>query len=262
MKRNCILINTVFAILFTFLLSNSIYGYDLNKNNISFTNQKNSNAKTPKKVFLTFDDGPSPNNTRKILKILKDNNVKATFFVVGIKAEENPDILKELSNNGMSIGIHCYSHNYKNLYRNLSSYENDYKKCETSIKKITGKNPIPYVRLPGGSTNSFLDKSVLISIKNSLNKNKIDYVDWNVCSGDADSHVVPVEKIKNNIKLQCQDKDIAVILMHDTYYKYFTVDSLPDVIKYLKNQGFVFRSFDNLTEYEKNEMINNKIMNN
>lgn len=253
MRRNCVFINFIIVILVTFFLGNSVHGYDLNKSRYNNLN---------KEVFLTFDDGPSPNNTRKILKILKDNNIKATFFVVGIKAEENPAALKELSDNGMSIGIHCYSHNYKTIYRNLLSYEEDYEKCKNSIKNITGKEPIPYVRLPGGSTNDFLSKSVLTAIKGKLCKDKINYVDWNVCSGDADSHVVPVEKIKNNIRTQCKDKKFAVVLMHDTYYKYFTVDSLPDIIKYLKSQGFVFRTFDDLTEGEKKELINLKIVNN
>ncbi|AYD41097.1 polysaccharide deacetylase [Clostridium fermenticellae] len=214
-----------------------------------------------KKVYLTFDDGPSVNNTRKILKILNDNNVKATFFVVGIKSEENPDILKDISNSGMSIGIHTYSHDYKKIYKQVDSYLKDYENCKISINKITGKDPIDCVRLPGGSTNTIVSKDNLRYITRSLNKLGIDYIDWNVCSGDADSHVVAVEKIKKNIITQCRDKNLAVILMHDTYYKYFTVEALPDVIKYLKNQGFEFRTLGDLTKEEKDEMIKEGIMN-
>lgn len=85
---------------------NNVKAYDYNLGNTC------SNMQNPKEVFLTFDDGPCINNTRRILKILKDNNVKATFFVVGMKGEENPQILKEISDSGMSIGVHTYSHEY------------------------------------------------------------------------------------------------------------------------------------------------------
>lgn len=225
------------------------------------TPQNNTVPIYPKEVYLTFDDGPSVNNTRKILKILNDNNVKATFFVVGIKSEENPEILKDISNNGMSIGIHTYSHDYKKVYKNLNSYLKDYENCKISINKITGKNPINCVRLPGGSTNRATSKDNLKHITSALNKLGVNYIDWNVCSGDADSHVVAIEKIKKNVMTQCKDKKFAVILMHDTYYKYFTVEALPDVIKYLKSEGFVFRTLEDLTEEEKNEMIKEGIMN-
>jgi peptidoglycan/xylan/chitin deacetylase (PgdA/CDA1 family) len=214
-----------------------------------------------KEVFLTFDDGPSVNNTKKILKVLKDNDVKATFFVVGIKSEENPQALKEISDSGMSIGIHTYSHDYKNVYENVDSYLKDYENCKISINKITGKNPINYVRLPGGSTNQTTSKDNIRCITSALNKVGINYIDWNVCSGDAESHVVAVDKIKNNVMTQCKNKKVAVILMHDTYYKYFTVEALPDIIKYLKSEGFVFRTFDDLTKEEENKMMKEGIIN-
>ena len=98
-------------------------------------------------------------------------------------------------------------------------------------------------------------------IKEALNNRDIKCVDWNVCSGDADSHEVPTEKIKRNVKNQCKNKRFAVILMHDTYYKHFTVESLPEIITYLKKQGFIFRTFENLTETEEKEMINLGIIN-
>ena len=256
------LINITFIVLLFLCITDktNIYGYELNSFNDNSL-KSNNNPQYTKEVFLTFDDGPSPNNTRKILKILNDNNVKATFFVIGIKVEENPSILKELNNNDMSIGIHTYSHDYKNMYKYLSSYTNDYKKCENSIKKLIDKDPISYVRLPGGSDNLIADKSVLNSIKTTLKNEGINYVDWNVSSGDADSKEVPAMKIKNNIKTQCKNKRIAVVLMHDTYYKHFTVESLSETISYLKNQGFVFRTFDNLTKDEKQHMIDAGIMN-
>ncbi|APM40692.1 polysaccharide deacetylase family protein [Clostridium kluyveri] len=260
MKKFCGLRCGILIITILFICSNcSSVGYT---DNLALSNNKSKNIQEcPKEVFLTFDDGPSVNNTGKILKILNDNNIKATFFVVGIKAEENPEALKELSNSGMCIGVHTYSHNYKKIYKSLDAYINDYEICKSTIKKITNKEPINYTRLPGGSTNLIISKTNLNLIKKTLNDKGIKYVDWNVCSGDADSHEVSVEKIKRNVKNQCQNKKIAVILMHDTYYKHFTVESLPEIIAYLKNQGFVFRTFGDLTEVEQKEMIDLEIIN-
>ena len=104
-------------------------------------------------------------------------------------------------------------------------------------------------------------KTNLNLIKKALNDKGIKYVDWNVCSGDADSHEVPVEKIKRNVKNQSQNKKFAVILMHDAYYKHFTVESLPEIITYLKDQGFVFRTFEDLTKAEEKEMIDLEVIN-
>lgn len=248
----------IFIIIYA-CLSTTSYG---KTNALTYTLlNKNNEVSYPKEVFLTFDDGPCINNTRKILKILKDNNVKASFFVVGIKSEENPEILKEISDSGMCIGVHTYSHNYKKVYGSLDSYLSDYNSCLNTITKITGKSPVPYTRLPGGSTNLVTSKSNLQSIKRILSEKNIRYVDWNVCAGDAESHVVPVEKIKNNVVTQCKDKNIAVILMHDTYYKYFTVNSLPYIINYLKSQGYVFRTFNDITPEEESEMIKLKVIN-
>lgn len=241
------------------------YSYDSNKTNeesyVHDSSKVIDNPPASKEVFLTFDDGPCINNTGKILKILKDNNVKATFFIVGIKGEENPKILKDLSDNGMSIGVHTYSHEYTKIYKNPDSYLKDFYACQNVIRKITGREPVPYVRMPGGSDNLVASKGSLNSIKSILNERGLKYVDWNVSSGDAESHKVSVEKVKRNVITQCNDKKLAIVLMHDTYYKHFTVEALPDIIQYLKTEGFVFRTFDDLTPNEESQMVKMRVVN-
>lgn len=234
---------------------NNVKAYDYN------LDAAYSNVQNPKEVFLTFDDGPCINNTRRILKILKDNNVKATFFVVGMKGEENPQILKELSNSGMSIGVHTYSHEYRQMYKSTDAYFKDYDACQSVIKKITGRNPIVYVRMPGGSDNLVASRSNLENIKKSLNEKGLKYVDWNVSAGDAEIGKASADKIKQNIMSQSKGQRIVVILMHDTYYNSSTVEALPDVIKYLKGEGFIFRTFDDLTPGEENKMVDLRVMN-
>ncbi|AZV55625.1 polysaccharide deacetylase family protein [Clostridium sp. AWRP] len=214
-----------------------------------------------KEVFLTFDDGPSVNNTTKILNILQQNGVKATFFIVGEKAKENPSILKQISDSGMSIGVHTYSHNYKEMYSSLDAYLEDFQVCKNIIKNITGKDSIIFVRLPGGSDNLAASVSNLNIIKKTLKGNGMKYVDWNVVSGDADKRFVPKDIIKQNVIDGCKDKKIAVVLMHDSYYKTSTVEALPDIISYLKKEGFAFRTFDGITLEEEFRMRDKGIIN-
>lgn len=147
------------------------------------------------------------------------------------------------------------------MYKNIDSYLKDYDACQNVIKKITGRNPISYIRMPGGSDNLVTSRSNLENIKKVLNEKGLKYVDWNVSVGDAESGEISADKIKQNIITQCREKRMAVILMHDTYYNHFTVEALPDVIKYLKEEGFVFRTFDDLTVNEENRMVNLRVIN-
>jgi peptidoglycan/xylan/chitin deacetylase (PgdA/CDA1 family) len=234
-----------------------------NQNVDKYANElkKVNEIKNSKIAYLTFDDGPSRNNTLKILKILNDEKVKATFFVVGNKVNLYPDIVKKLDESGMSIAAHSYSHNYSEIYKSVESFMNDINRCRGSIAKVTKKKNCQFIRFPGGSDNKVSRKSEMQKIRNEILKNNIYYVDWNVCCGDAEGLNVPAYKIKERVINQCKNKDIAVILMHDSYYKDTTVEALPDIIKYLKSEGYIFRTFDHITQYEKVEMIVKEILN-
>lgn len=221
---------------------------------------QNDCSKGKQKIaFLTFDDGPCINNTEKIVNILKENNIKASFFIVGQKAEENPKAMKILVDNNMCLMPHTYSHDYK-IYKSSNDYFDDLNKCMETIKKLTGKKKFDYVRIPGGSDNLVSSKKVLSSIRKRLIEHNIHYIDWNVCSGDAEAHYVPKTKIVSNVKKQCANKNMIVILMHDTYYKKTTVESLPEVIKYIKDQGYIFKTFDDINADEKNELIRIRVI--
>jgi len=228
-------------------------------------NADNSNVENTKfvqkKVFLTFDDGPSITNTSKIIEILKKNNIKATFFVVGTKIERYPDIVKEMSDNKMSICVHTYSHDYDKIYKSVDSFLEDIDQCNLAIKKITGKKVTPYIRLPGGSDNLVSGAGKMKKIRAALKVKNIRYVDWNVSSGDALSHLVPTYKLEKNVISQCKNKTTAVVLMHDAYYKTTTVEALPAIISSLKQQGFVFETFDNITSKEEASLIKIRVIN-
>lgn len=211
-----------------------------------------------KEVFLTFDDGPSV-NTLKILKILDDNNVKATFFVIGDNVDKYPELIKAEYNDGMTIINHSYTHQYS-MYKSVQSAMADFNKCNVSIKNAIGLTPLPYLRFPGGSDNTVSYSKIMKDIRDEVAAKGIEYIDWNVDSGDADSFRVAAGTIDNNLLKQLSNKNFAVTLMHDAPAKTTTVEALPVIIDYLKKQGFVFRTFADLTQTEEKEMIREKII--
>ena len=97
---------------------------------VPFCNYKVDAVEGEKLVYLTFDDGPSPNNTNRILNVLKKNDVKASFFVVGKNVEMFPEIVKKMDKNNMDIYPHCNNHIYKELYSSQDFYFNDLSKCQ------------------------------------------------------------------------------------------------------------------------------------
>lgn len=224
------------------------------KNNI-FINRPILN----REAFLTFDDGPSRNNTIKILSILKNNSIKATFFIVGKQALENPDIIKQLDKEGMCIAAHSQCHEYS-IYKSEDSFMKDLNECFSVLKNIMDKEPIKIIRFPGGSHNKLSRTNEMIKIKKLVLDNGINYVDWNVSSADAAAAKVPSEKIKENVIKQCKKINLAIILMHDAGCKTTTAEALPEVIDSLKKSGFEFRTFNDLSVEEKNEMIKKGIL--
>lgn len=211
-----------------------------------------------KEVFLTFDDGPSSVNTYKILNILKENNVKATFFIIGKMAEQYPDRLRAVKTAGMSIQNHSYSHDYK-MYKSIENCESDFIKANEVFKKLIDKDSTEFIRFPGGSDNTVSGSITMANIRRDILSKGIHYVDWNVSSTDASPTLVPTDRIVQIVTESCRYRSFAVVLMHDEDSKTTTVQALPQVIKYLKDRGFVFRTFDDVTPTELKEMIKERV---
>ena len=199
-----------------------------------------------KVVYLTFDDGPSETVTPKILDILKTENVKATFFVLGNSidsSEESKNILKREVSEGHSIGNHTYSHNYDYLYPNSSvnvyNFISDIEKTNSILKGVLGdKFSTRVIRCPGGHM-SWKNMKCLDKV---LKSNQYYQVDWNSLSKDAEGKKKNADELLDNVIKTLGDKEKAIILMHDTYSKEETVKALPMVIKYLKDNGYEFRT--------------------
>lgn len=199
-----------------------------------------------KEVFLTFDDGPSLTNTPNVLKILKDNNVKATFFVIGksLRIDGAGEILKQTYNDGMAIANHTYSHDYSYLYPNrtlnLNNFVSDLKKNEDLIRASLGMKNFSTraVRCPGGQ----ISWKETTPLSDYLVKNNMSSIDWNSLNGDAEGKKKNAEELYNFAVKSSEGKNLVVLLMHDTYGKEETVKSLDRIIKYYKSKGYEFKT--------------------
>ncbi len=193
---------------------------------------------TQKTCYLTFDDGPS-NNTLKILDILKQYNVKATFFVVG---DANLDYLPRIHNEGHAVALHAYNHTYSKIYQSTEAYFADLKKISDAVKAKIGVES-KVIRFPGGSSNT-VSKSYCSGIMTELSQETLKrgyvYFDWNVDSTDASGNNVPVEQLIENIQRYGGHSSQDVVLMHDTGAKGTTVEALPQIIEYYQSQGYTF----------------------
>ena len=203
-------------------------------------------TKDTKIAYLTFDDGPSELVTNLILDVLKEQNIKATFFVLGSNVNKYPEIVKRAYIEGHYIANHGYSHNYEKIYKNANNVLEEYKKTEKEIQKAieVEKYTSHLFRFPGGyAGNSY--KTVKKQAGKLLNKNNISYIDWNVLTGDAQGANTK-EKILKNVKKYSKDKNNIVLLMHDTSSKILTYETLTEVINYLRSEGYTFDNFYNI----------------
>lgn len=206
-------------------------------------NGKNANM-WPKKVYLTFDDGPSV-NTEKILNILDSYGVKGNFFVVGTNSENLKKMYKRIVDEGHVLGMHSYSHKYSEVYRSKDAFVEDLDKISELIYEETGMRPTIY-RFPGGSSNnvSRVPMSELIEI---LNERGITYYDWNVLSGDATNPILPTQDIIDNSLKNIGYYEEAMILFHDLSNKTTTVEALPQIIEALLERGITIAPINDTT---------------
>lgn len=195
-----------------------------------------------KRVFLTFDDGPSTSVTPYILDLLKEENIKATFFVLGTKAETNPNLVKREFEEGHFIGNHGFSHRYDDIYSSTQSVLDEYNKTNEVIKKAIGNNNYNSLvfRFPGGSSGGKYH-NLKQQAKELLKQNGVASLDWNALTNDS-AGANTKEKIMENFYNTIQNKTSIVILMHDASDKILTYECLPEIIAYLRNNGYEFKS--------------------
>ncbi len=185
----------------------------------------------PKTMYLTFDDGPSEEYTDMVLDVLKEKNIKATFFVIGEYVRKYPETAKRIAEEGHTIGIHCDVHDYQKLYESVDSYIEDFEKAYDTVYEITGVQAQLF-RFPGGSVNAY-NKAVYQDIIKEMEERGFVYYDWNASLGDAAKHTVTSEELIGNAVSTARGRREVVMLAHDrvdntAYALGELIDALPE----------------------------------
>lgn len=199
--------------------------------------------KKEKFAYLTFDDGPTLKATSKILDILKEEDIKSTFFVIGKHVKEHPELVKRAYDEGHYIANHGYHHNNKKLYSSNENFINEIKNTDIEIGKAIGiKNYCSHVfRFPNGYMSSQY-KAKKKEATQLLSDMNYTYIDWNCLNNDSVKKYSSAQLLKN-LKKSAKNKGTLVILMHDTSDVNDTPSILKESILYLKEQGYEFRNF-------------------
>lgn len=194
-----------------------------------------------KVAYLTFDDGPSK-YTPQILDILRENDIKATFFITGWCIDGKEHILKQVADEGHTVALHSYSHDYDKIYSSRRAWLDDFAKVYGKVYAVTGQEPWAF-RFPGGSYNSY-NRDTADGIIAEMQKRGFAYYDWNAATADASSSATYdscMDYLHNSI-----DSDHEVVLMHDSLE--LTPRYLQDVIDYIKGEGYSFETIDTADE--------------
>ena len=220
------------------------------KNKLENTKNNLSNIyhSDTKRAFLTFDDGPSQ-NTETILQILEQYQVKASFFVLGTQVEKKPELVKKIYEQGNFIGNHGYSHNYSAIYSSPQAVLDEYNHTNSLIQQALGDSNFNshLFRFPGGlAGGKYAD--IKNQAKDLLEQNEIFQVNWNALTGDSEKAKPTPEELMTNLQKTTEGKNSVVILMHDSAAKKVTADILPQVIEYLKSQGYEMKTFYDIME--------------
>lgn len=193
-------------------------------------------------IYLTFDDGPSI-NTDIILDVLKEKGVKATFFVTGQNpSDTNMNRMKRIVEEGHTIGIHTYTHDFHQVYASVEAYLDDFNKMYQKVYEVTGVKPTIF-RFPGGS-NATYNKAIRDDLVKEMTRRGFTFYDWNIDSSDASGNNIPASTLISHTLGTSEGFKHGIVLMHDLGTKKTTAAALPQIIDGLKAQGY---SFDKLT---------------
>ena len=213
------------------------------------------NSKTQPTVYLTFDDGPS-SNTERILDILKEYDVRATFFVQGTNIETLIPLYKRIIDEGHSLGMHSFTHEYSQIYSSADAFAEDVDRISDFIFEHTGVRPTIY-RFPGGSGNT-VSHTDIKDLEKVLDDRGISYYDWNVYAQDAVNPALDSETIVSNVVDNMMNDCDSFVLMHDMGNKNSTVEALHSIIEILKDRDYEFKTIDESTEVIHNYANTNK----
>lgn len=201
-------------------------------------------------VYLTFDDGPSK-YTEQVLDILKKEQVRGTFFIVGQLVAGWKEVVARISEEGHAIGNHSYNHVYSELYGSFGGFWNQVARTDSALEEVLGEKPF-LLRAPGGSATNF-DPFYFYYLEQA----GYSIVDWNVDSGDAVRQGVTAAEIVANVR-KSPLKHQLTVLMHDGAGHGETVKALPEIIAYYREKGYAFAALDRSVKPEQFALAKSK----
>lgn len=204
-----------------------------------------------KTVYFTFDDGPS-HNTEKILDILKEENIKATFFVCAQQCDDSDAtaLLRRILEEGHEIGLHSYTHDYGKIYKSLDGYLKDLNDINEYVIEATGYHA-NILRFPGGSGTVNAKSSLKKEIIGEITRRGYRYYDWDVESGDQTTEVNSAEFLANKIVKGTKDRQRVIVLLHDSPSPKTSPEAVKLAIPILREQGYAFDKLTACVDPEK-----------
>ena len=223
-------------------------------------------------IYLTFDDGPIVNysdkalenvyhNTGEILDILDQYGIKATFFLVGeqMVKSDRAHFVTDVYQRGHLVACHSFSHNFNTIYNSTLDFLSDVKVFENELKNILGDDIYAsldkYIRFPGGTNNSYINKQQRIDFINLMRENGYKLYDWTLLTNDADDRYrlegesdkdYYIRSLKEGLETNKDSGKPLILLMHD---KNSTKNTLSEILNYLVSEGYYFDTIDNCPEY-------------
>ncbi|ADU27996.1 polysaccharide deacetylase family protein [Ethanoligenens harbinense] len=193
-------------------------------------------------AYLTFDDGPSK-NTSQLLQALKQSNVKATFFVIGLNCQQYPDAVKNEAAGGHVVGIHSWTHKYEYIYANMDNFKQDFMQLHDYLTQQLGSEPT-ICRFPGGTNNTvskkYTKEPIMQEAVNWVEGMDIRPIDWDADAGDAETPIPTKDQIVQRVLREIGHKTNPVILMHDFGNRTSTIEAVPLIVQQLQAQGYTF----------------------
>ena len=186
---------------------------------------------------ISFDAAWGADNTQKILDVLADYGVKATFFVI---ESGNIEYVKKIYEAGHTIGLHTASHDYSVIYSGEEMFYRDITELSDKIYELIGVRPT-LLRFPGGSSNTVSRnycRGIMTRLVKTVGGRGYSYFDWNISSGDAENPTPSYTYIRNRVLTSAADKNSACVLMHDSADKASTVQALPEIIEGMLRMGY------------------------
>jgi peptidoglycan/xylan/chitin deacetylase (PgdA/CDA1 family) len=230
-------VEIILGLIVVIYLTSTIYGSFQIKANYFVRSIHKGNKKS---IALTFDDGPDPKNTPRILAVLKEKGVKATFFVIGKNAEKYPDLLRQIDEEGHIVANHSYSHNHLIAFFSRHRLHQDLLHCNEIVTSALGKSPL-FFRPPFGVTNPRYAKV--------LKDLKMQSIGWSLRSFDtrAKNKYQLIEKVISNLRRR------DIVLLHDN--RAVTADALEDLIEHCFNKNIEIQPLSVIINKEPYEAV-------